>query len=222
MLDVYKMIEEIEQKGVRDRRVLDVMESIPRHEFVPEKVISRSYDDSALPIAEHQTISQPYIVAYMTSALTLKPDEKVLEIGTGSGYQTAILAGLCKRVCTIELNEKLALQARSLLKKMKIGNVDFFVGDGFGGVSEKAPFDAIIVTAAPPFFPPRLADQLKDGGRMIIPIGPSVTESKDDKESEDAFQWLYLLKKIDGRMIEKKLIPVRFVPMVQGLDLKTN
>ncbi|MCW5822519.1 MAG: protein-L-isoaspartate(D-aspartate) O-methyltransferase [Cyanobacteria bacterium TGS_CYA1] len=210
------MIEDIEQKGVKDRRVLDVMENIPRHEFVPEKVIARSYDDSALPIAEHQTISQPYIVAYMTSALVLKPNETVLEIGTGSGYQTAILAGLCKRVCTIELNENLALQARSLLKKMKIENVDFFVGDGFGGVSQKAPFDAIIVTAAPTFFPVRLADQLKEGGRMIIPIGPSVTDSPDNKDNEDTYQWLYLVKKIDGRLFQKKLIPVRFVPMVQS------
>lgn len=211
MLDISKMIEDIEQKGVKDKRVLSVMGNIPRHEFVPKNVKSRSYDDNALPIAEDQTISQPYIVAYMTSALMLGPQDNVLEIGTGSGYQTAVLAGLCNRVCTIELNENLASGAKTLLEKLKIENVDFFVGDGFAGVSEKAPFDAIIVTAAPAFFPPRLAVQLKEGGRMIIPIGP-----------DETYQWLYLLKKVEGCMLQKRLIPVRFVPMVQSRDFRGN
>ncbi len=216
MLDIHKMIEDIEQKGVKDKRVLGVMETIPRHEFVPKDIKSRSYDDSALPIAESQTISQPYIVAYMTSALMLKPTDNVLEVGTGSGYQTAVLAELCNRVCTIELNENLATQARLVLNKLKIDNVDFFVGDGFGGVSQSAPFDAIIVTAAPTFFPERLASQLREGGRMIIPIGPNVDAKRAD-ESEDSYQWLYLLKKVDGQLFQKRLIPVRFVPMVQRI-----
>jgi len=162
---------QIKARGIRDERVLKAMETIPRHLFVDEGLIEQAYSDSPLPIGEHQTISQPYIVALMTEALELKGGEKVLEIGTGSGYQTAILADLADRVFSIERVASLAARARKILDKLNFYNVAIRVGDGSYGWREESPFDGIIVTAAAPDVPRHLLDQLAVGGRMVIPIG---------------------------------------------------
>jgi len=167
-----RMVEtQIKARGIRDERVLKAMETIPRHLFVDEGLIEQAYSDSPLPIGEHQTISQPYIVALMTEALELKGGEKVLEIGTGSGYQTAILADLADRVFSIERVASLAARARKILDKLNFYNVAIRVGDGSYGWREESPFDGIIVTAAAPDVPRHLLDQLAVGGRMVIPIG---------------------------------------------------
>jgi protein-L-isoaspartate(D-aspartate) O-methyltransferase len=167
-----RMVEtQIRARGIRDERVLKAMETIPRHLFVDEGLIEQAYSDSPLPIGEHQTISQPYIVALMTEALELKGGEKVLEIGTGSGYQTAILADLADRVFSIERVASLAARARKILDKLNFYNVAIRVGDGSYGWREESPFDGIIVTAAAPDVPRHLLDQLAVGGRMVIPIG---------------------------------------------------
>ncbi|MBW2359244.1 MAG: protein-L-isoaspartate(D-aspartate) O-methyltransferase, partial [Deltaproteobacteria bacterium] len=155
--------QQIMARGVEEPRVLEAMRKVPRHLFVPEKYRAFSYRDHPLPIGQGQTISQPYIVAFMTEALDLKPDEKVLEIGTGSGYQAAILAELVKEVYTIEIVEKLGKRAHK--------NIHVKIGDGYKGWPEKAPFDAVIVTCAPERIPEALVQQLNDGGRMIIPVG---------------------------------------------------
>lgn len=204
------MLKDIEKKGVTNERVLKAMEEVPRHIFVPFEMKLRSYDDTALPIGHKQTISQPYIVAYMTAALNLRPDDTVLEVGTGSGYQTAVLSKLARRVYSLELNGDLSKQAKTNLSALQIKNVELFVQDGFAGLKEHAPYDAIIVTAAPSHFPGALLEQLSEGGRMIIPVGPS---QKD--ETDENYQWLYLVHKEKGELMQKRLIAVRFVPMVQ-------
>jgi len=191
---------QIEARGVNDSRVLEAMLKVERDKFVPENVRLYSYADRPLPIGEGQTISQPFIVALMTEALNLKGDEKVLEIGTGSGYQAAILGELAKEVYTIEIVASLARQAEKLLKDLNYMNVKVKTGDGFLGWPEFAPFDGIIVTCAPPQVPPPLIEQLKEGGRMVIPVG-------------EAFQELKLLEKRNGKIITRSIIPVRFVPM---------
>ncbi len=178
-----KMVEyQIQSRGVRDERVLEAMRKVPRHMFVPEYLRDQAYNDEPLPIGAGQTISQPYIVAYMTEQIQLQGTERVLEIGTGSGYQAAILAELVDSVFTIEIIPELSLQAQQVLKKMGYRNIEFKVGNGFYGWPEKADFDAIIVTAAPQEIPEPLLEQLKEGGRMIIPVG-------------DFFQELYLVRK---------------------------
>jgi protein-L-isoaspartate(D-aspartate) O-methyltransferase len=188
-------------RGIKDEKVLDAMKKVPRHVFVPEDMLSNAYSDEPLPIGEGQTISQPYIVAYMTEVLALKGEERVLEIGTGSGYQTAILAEIAQHVFTVELVETLSLRARKILEMLRYKNIRFKIGDGTFGWKEEAPFDAIMVTAAPDRVPKSLEEQLKIGGRMIIPVGAAIQE-------------LVFVSRKGGKLKRKKLLPVRFVPLV--------
>lgn len=191
---------QIVARDVKDVRVLEAMRKVPRHLFVPPSELEHAYIDSPLPIGNGQTISQPYIVALMTELLQLKGDEKVLEIGTGSGYQAAILTELCKEVYTIEIIEDLAKRAAATLNTLGYKNIKIKIGDGYQGWKEYAPFDGIIVTAAPDEIPPPLLEQLKEGGRLVIPLG-------------EYFQELYLITKENGKIKKKSIIPVRFVPM---------
>jgi len=196
-----KMVEDqIVRRGVMDTLVLAAMRRVPRHLFVPANTRDSAYTDGALPIGEGQTISQPYIVARMTEVLQLKGDERVLEIGTGSGYQTAILAEIVEEVYTIEILEHLAKSGRETLDRTGYTNIIFMVGDGYRGWPEHAPFDAIIVTAAPDHIPQPLVDQLKVGGRLVIPVG-------------EWHQELVLLRKMEHGVVKKNVLPVRFVPM---------
>jgi len=191
---------QIEARGIKDERVLEAMRKVGRHKFVPLNAVRLSYGDFPLSIGEGQTISQPYIVALMTELLSLRGDEKVLEIGTGSGYQAAILAELAAKVYTIELIESLAKRADALLKSLGYKNIKVKCADGFLGWPEFAPFQAIIVTCAPASVPEPLLEQLDEGGRLVIPVGVN-------------FQELKLLEKRGDRIITKSIIPVRFVPM---------
>jgi len=194
---------QIANRGVDDARVLDVMSRVPRHEFLPGYLSIEAYDDRPLPIGNDQTISQPYIVALMTQVARIRPEDKVLEIGTGSGYQAAVLSLLARAVFSIEIIPELAESAAARLKKMGYDNVTVKQGDGYKGWPEEAPFDAILVTAAPPSIPQELVRQLKPGGRLVVPVGT-------------LFQDLVVLtKKADGTTREERLIPVRFVPMVR-------
>ena len=193
--------EQIVRRGVKDPEVLRAMESVPRHLFVPESFQSEAYSDYPLPIGEGQTISQPYIVALMTEALGLKERDKVLEIGTGSGYQAAILAELNLDVFTMEIIPELTVSAEVLLKDLGYENVQVLNADGYFGWEDEAPFDAIIVTAAPDHLPQQLIQQLADGGRMIIPIGPI-----------GAVQTLWLFTNEGGELSALNLGTVSFVP----------
>jgi protein-L-isoaspartate(D-aspartate) O-methyltransferase len=192
--------DQIEERGVKDKLVLAAMRKVPRHELVPERHRALSYTDQPLPIGEGQTISQPYIVAYMTEQLKLKGGEKVLEVGTGSGYQAAILAEICKEVYTIEIVKPLAERAEKDLKRLGYKSIFVKAGDGYRGWPDKAPFDAIIVTAAPDHVPQPLVEQLAVGGRLVIPVG-------------EFFQELILITRDKDGVHEKRLIGVRFVPM---------
>src|SRR5437762_9738467 len=197
-----RMVErQLKTRDIKDERVLAAMGKVPREAFVPPESRAVSYEDGPLPIGYAQTISQPYIVAFMTEQLRLKPSDRVLEIGTGSGYQTAILAELVPEVYTIEIVEPLAKNAEATLQRLGYKDVHVKAGDGYKGWPEAAPFDAIIVTCAPDRIPQPLTDQLKDGGRMIIPVG------------ERFAQELYLLDKKNGHLKESAVLPVRFVPM---------
>src|SRR5215471_4089544 len=187
-------------RGVNDRRVLDAMRAVPRHLFMPAAVRSEAYADGPLPIGWGQTISQPYIVGYMTQELRLKPTDKVLEVGTGRGYQAAVLSKLVKEVYTIEIVEPLGREAERLLKELGYNNVHVRIGDGYRGWPEAAPFNAIIVTAAPDQIPKPLIDQLAPGGRLVAPVGVD-------------FQELVRLTKSDEGIKREPLLPVRFVPM---------
>jgi protein-L-isoaspartate(D-aspartate) O-methyltransferase len=199
-----RMVEEqLKTRGIKDERVLAAMAKVPREEFVPQDSRAASYDDGPLPIGYDQTISQPYIVAFMTEQLRPKPSDRVLEVGTGSGYQAAILAELVADVYTIEIVEPLAKNAEATLPRLGYKNIHMKIGDGYQGWPEQAPFDAIIVTCAPDKVPQPLIDQLKDGGRMVIPVG------------ERFAQQLYLLEKKNGQLKESVSLPVRFVPMVR-------
>jgi protein-L-isoaspartate(D-aspartate) O-methyltransferase len=193
---------QIKSRGIKDTNVLEAMEKVPRHVFVPENMRKVAYNDEPLPIGNGQTISQPYIVAYMTEVLQLSIEEKVLEVGTGSGYQAAILAEIAKEVFTVEIIDGLSKNAQEVLQAEGYTNIHFRVGDGSYGWEENAPYDAIMVTAAPPEVPKALQDQLKIGGRMIVPVG-------------DAFQELVLIVREKRRFKKKKLLPVRFVPLVK-------
>jgi protein-L-isoaspartate(D-aspartate) O-methyltransferase len=189
-------------RGITDRSILEAFRKVPRHEFVLPEYIRYAYNDYPLPINEGQTISQPFIVAFMTDALNLKHTDRVLEVGTGSGYQAAILAQICDSVFTIEIFESLTRKAESIFKNLGYRNIFCKVGDGYLGWKEKAPFDAIIVTCAPTHIPKALEEQLAEGGRMIIPVG--------DRQ----VQHLVLLQKRKGKLRDKKILPVRFVPML--------
>lgn len=197
--------EQILARGVADPRVLEAMGRVPRHEFIPVGERGQAYEDWPLPIGYGQTISQPYIVAFMTAALEPKPGDRVLEVGTGSGYQAAVLAGLVAEVYTIEIVEPLARRAEADLRRLGYGNVKVRAGDGHRGWPEAAPFDAIIVTCAPEDVPRALVEQLRPGGRMIIPVG-----------SQWGAQELYLLRRTATGMRRQAVLPVRFVPMVGG------
>ena len=191
--------EQIEARGARDERVLEAMRAVPRDRFVPKPYTRLAYADSPLPIGKGQTISQPYIVAYMTSLLELSGGERVLEIGTGSGYQTAILAELARKVYTVEILESLSVKAQGLLAEYE--NIRFRVGDGAEGWSEHAPFDRILVTAAPPTLPETLPAQLRVGGWLVAPVGGKRQELVKVSRLEDGFR-----RETKGR--------VRFVPLV--------
>jgi protein-L-isoaspartate(D-aspartate) O-methyltransferase len=192
---------QIEKRGIRDTATLNALRKVPRHLFVPASIIKDAYEDRPLPIGYGQTISQPYIVAYMTEVVQPKPGHRVLEIGTGSGYQAAVLAEVVKEVYTIEIVDSLGNQARNRLNKLDYKKVTVRTGDGYHGWKEKAPFDAIVVTAAAEHIPPPLIEQLKEGGRMIIPIG-----------SPFNVQQLMLVEKKAGKTRTTSIMPVRFVP----------
>lgn len=195
-------------RGINDQRVLTVMAKVPREEFVPPDSRAASYEDGPLPIGYGQTISQPYIVAFMTEQLRLKPSDRVLEVGTGSGYQAAILAELVSEVYSIEIVEPLAKSAEATLQRLGYKNVHVKPGDGYKGWPEEGPFDAIIVTCAPDKVPQPLVDQLKDDGRMVIPVGHRFA------------QQLYLLEKKNGQLKQSATLPVRFVPMTSEGEMK--
>src|SRR5437660_3490611 len=206
-----RMVEEqLKPRGIHDERVLAAMSKVPREEFVPENLRDKSYWDNALPIGHDQTISQPFIVAFMTEQLHPQPTDRVLEIGTGSGYQTAVLSELVKEVYTIEIIEPLAKDASARLARLGYNRAHVKIGDGYKGWPEVAPFDAIIVTCAPDKVPEPLAAQLKDGGRMVIPVG-SVGD-----------QQLYLLKKENGELAQRAILPVRFVQMTGEAAKKSD
>lgn len=195
---------QIEQRGVKDPTVLFAMRKVKRHLFVPEEMRSRAYNDGPVPIGYGQTISQPYIVAYMTEVIRPQKEFRVLEIGTGSGYQAAVCAEIVKEVYTIEIINELGDAATKKLRDLNYLNVNVKTGDGYYGWKEHAPFDAIIVTAAAEFIPPPLIGQLRDGGRMVIPVGsPFMT------------QMLMLVEKKDGKTTTKSLFPVAFVPFTR-------
>lgn len=197
-----RMVEEqLVARGLTNTHVLAAMSKVPRHELVPEAHRAHAYSDFPLPIGHDQTISQPFIVAFMTEQLTPKLTDKVLEIGTGSGYQAAILSGLVQTVHTIEIVEPLGRRAEADLKRLGYTNIFVRIGDGYQGWLDAAPFDSIIVTCAPDKVPQPLIDQLKDGGRMIIPIGPAWNQE------------LYIFTKTAGKIQKKAILPLRFVPM---------
>ena len=199
----HRMVERIRSRGVTDAAVLAALEAAPRHLFVPAQERPKAYEDRPLPIGDGQTISQPYMVALMTSLLALRPGERVLEIGTGSGYQAAILSHVAAEVYTIEIRAPLAERARRTLADLGYRNVHVRTGDGFQGWSDAAPFDGIIVTAAPPSVPDPLLRQLKTGGRLVIPVG--------DRNSLQSL--LVLTKRPDGGFDRANVMPVFFVPM---------
>ncbi len=197
---------QIEARGVKHTAVLDAMRAVPRHEFVSADLRDEAYDDHPLPIGYGQTISQPYIVAVMTELLDPDPDDIVLEVGTGSGYQAAVLAHVVRKVYSVEIIEDLAKTARERLTRLGYRNVEVRHGDGYYGWPEHAPYDGIIVTAAASHIPPPLLDQLKPGGRMVIPVGPPML-----------VQSLVLVQKDpDGTIRQREIMSVRFVPLVKG------
>jgi protein-L-isoaspartate(D-aspartate) O-methyltransferase len=200
-----RMVEsQLRQRGVHDERALEAMRRVPRHQFVPQRYQAQAYEDHPIPIGFGQTISQPYIVALMLEALSLQPSDRVLEVGTGSGYQTALLAELAAQVCSIERHAPLAENAASILRSLGYTNVTVLVGDGSKGLPEQAPFDAIIVSAAAPKLPAALFHQLAEGGRMIVPVGPPEAQE------------LQLIRKRDGRPAVSHLEGCRFVPLIGG------
>lgn len=195
-------------RGIRDRRVLSALRAVPRHLFVPESLRRLAYEDHPLPIGFEQTISQPYIVALMTELARVANDHTVLEIGTGSGYQAAVLSVLAKRVYTIEYLAPLGEAARKRLAELGYRNVEVKIGDGYQGWPEQRPFDAILVTAASEDVPPALIEQLKTGGRLVIPVG----------RQADTQMLQVLEKDSEGRITRRNTIPVRFVPLVKGRE----
>ena len=202
--------EQIKDRGISDKKVLNAMIEVPRHYFVPKNLISQAYADHPVPIGEGQTISQPYIVALMTERLKLTGNENVLEIGTGSGYQAAILAKIAKKVTTIEIRKALYEKATETLKQMGLTNIETLHGDGYFGWERAAPFDCVMITAAVDHIPPPLLDQLKNGGRLILPLGNPLS-----------YQHLVLVTKKDDDYTVRQITGVLFVPMT-GYALKGN
>jgi protein-L-isoaspartate(D-aspartate) O-methyltransferase len=197
---------QMESRGIRNIATLSAMRKVPRHSFVPSDQVSQAYADQPLPIGYGQTISQPYIVAYMTEVISPSPDFKVLEIGTGSGYQAAVLGEIVKEVYTIEIVEALGKATQKRLAELNYKNVEVKIADGYHGWKEHAPFDAIVVTAASEHIPPPLVGQLKEGGRMIIPVGsPFMVQ-----------QLMLVEKRKDGKLRTSSLMPVRFVPFTRN------
>ncbi len=195
------------EAGIRDERVLHAMAQVPRLLFVPLALRDRAGDDAPLPIGHGQTISQPYVVAFMTEALELEGTEKVLEVGTGSGYQTAVLALLAREVCSVEIVPELSARAAALLLgTLGLGNVKLRVADGWEGWPAEAPFDRVLVTAAPPEVPPRLVGQLREGGRLVVPVG----------EAEGVQRLTVVEKGPGGAVSSREVLPVRFVPLRRG------
>ncbi len=209
--EMYERMEERERmvqtqiinRGVDDTAVLRAMRAVPRHHFVPDQYSREAYSDYPLPIGSGQTISQPYIVAFMTEVLDLQRTDRVLEVGTGSGYQAAVLAEICDSVHSIEIIENLGESASKTLEKLGYDNVYVRIGDGYKGWPEAAPFDAIIVTCSPTEVPDPLEEQLAEGGKMIIPVGNVYSQE------------LYFLRKEKGKLKQKRVLPVRFVPMIR-------
>ncbi|MEN3260857.1 MULTISPECIES: protein-L-isoaspartate(D-aspartate) O-methyltransferase [Sodalis] len=197
------LLAQLRQQGIRDERLLQAMEAVPRERFIDEAFEHKAYDNTALPIGLGQTISQPYIVARMTELLALRPESRVLEIGTGSGYQTAILAHLVKHVCSVERIKKLQWQAKRRLKLLDLHNISTRHGDGWQGWPSRGPFDAIIVTAAPPEIPQALMAQLDEGGVMVLPVG-------------EEQQHLTRVRRKGGEFVVDTVEAVRFVPLVKG------
>jgi protein-L-isoaspartate(D-aspartate) O-methyltransferase len=198
-----QMVEsQLRQRGIRDERVLEAMLRVPRHEFVAESYRKQAYDDNPLPIGDGQTISQPYIVALMLELLRFQPEHDILEIGTGSGYQTALLSELSHHVYSIERHPGLAARANETLARLGYCNVTLEVGDGSAGLPTHAPFDGIVVSAAAPALPQALFDQLKEGGHMVVPIGPPEA------------QFLQLISKVENRPVVSEQVPCRFVPLI--------
>lgn len=195
---------QLKRRGLTDPRVLAAMGQVPRHRFVPGGMSSMAYGDYPLPIGEGQTISQPYIVALMTEWAQLQPGDKVLEVGTGSGYQAAVLSEITPEVFSVEIRPDLAQKAAARLKSLGYSRVRVKSGDGYLGWPEEAPFDAILVTAAAPRVPPALAEQLKEGGRLVIPLGDPA-----------GAQTLVRLRRVQGKLKEEASLPVRFVPLVR-------
>jgi len=198
-----RMVAELVKRGITDQRVIGAMLEIPRHIFVEEAMASQAYSDGSLPIGEKQTISQPFIVAKMTQLLELTGREKVLELGTGSGYQAAVLATLADRVCTVERIRPLALKARKALDSLRLLNVNLKIGDGTEGWAEEAPFDAILVTAGAPYLPECLIDQLAPGGRLVIPVGDRVDQ-----------KLVLVTKGLDGSVSREESDGCRFVRLI--------
>ncbi len=194
--------EQIRARGVRNPRILEAMLRVPRHEFVSEDMMAGAYADQPLPIGEGQTISQPYMVAAMTDALALEGKERVLEVGTGSGYQAAVLALLAREVHSVESVASLAKAAQARLAQLGYRNVQVHCGDGTLGLEQAAPYDAIVVTAAAPGIPPPLVEQLAEGGRLVIPVGPATEQE------------LVLVRKLEGRATSETLHYCRFVPLL--------
>jgi protein-L-isoaspartate(D-aspartate) O-methyltransferase len=195
-----QLVDQLRSEGIQNQGVLDALSKVPRHRFVPPSYRHLAYQNRPLPIGQEQTISQPFIVGYMTEAAEIAPGEKVLEIGTGSGYQAAVLAELAKEVYTIEIIPELAESARTLLREMSYKNVQVKTGNGYEGWAEHAPYDAIVVTAAPDEVPKALVEQLAVRGKMVIPVGES-------------FQQMVIIAKTQSGVVERRTIPVAFVPM---------
>jgi protein-L-isoaspartate(D-aspartate) O-methyltransferase len=193
---------QLRARGIRDDRLLTAMLNVPRHEFVSEEYRDQVYEDHPIPIGEGQTVSQPYIVALMLEALALRPSDRVLEVGTGSGYLTALLSELTQHVYSVERQSSLARAARARLTHLGCINLDVLIGDGSHGVPEHAPFDAIIVSAAAPRIPPPLFEQLREGGRMVIPVGPAQAQE------------LQLVRKLNSHSVVAKMGGCRFVPLI--------
>lgn len=200
-----QLIDSLKKKGITDERVLTAMNNIPRHYFLDSAFDQVAYEDKAFPIAEGQTISQPYTVAYQSQLLEVKPFEKILEIGTGSGYQAIVLGEMGAQVFTIERQKKLFDAHRTFILRNKYPNIKYFYGDGYEGLASYAPFDKVIVTAAAPFIPPKLVEQLKTGGKMVIPVGEGGVQ-----------QMLRLTKRADGSLTEEVFDNFSFVPMLGG------